>query len=387
MLEVVLPSLLNSNVTLMDRPDSTTEKKTLILVDRTLPSGKRARDCLWNQLIPSAQQKSISDERDNRESVRINEFDLVVVNWDAANGDIVTGSDDTMFYFMTRGEDRREALLQNGGILLCEFQDGKSRLHQSAYDAIFGKSEIEVMRADLAQDETLWFGPTVKVVSKFRNHPIVRGLPTVLSTHYQEDGSALFNFAADVRSMYGYKHRSSLLWLGWFQWWRKGWIPLLVADLPNDHPQRRRWFCPRPAVLLAKCQGNGLYLASTLWIAISRSKELADGICSADLYQIKKYHNRVKWLRILRDVAFPMAFLILLWETHAPLLEGVRNLAPLFAPATPFLRQLIEDFGKTWVFILALLFYLRWVWDRPYGINLFQSFRPALRNLKSFFGN
>ncbi len=364
-------------------------KKVLALADRTLDAGKRARDCQWQKIFPDCEQMSITDELKKLESVRINEYELVIVNWDAANGDIITGSDDTLFYFMTRGEDRKNILLHNGGILLCEFQGGnKGILHQTAYDAIFGKAEIAVCQANLSEPNESRHGPTAQVVWQYRNHPIVKGLPKTLATHYKECGARVINFTPNVDEMYGFKYRASILWHGWFQWWKKGWIPLLTAELPESHPYRKRWFAPRPAVLLAKCEDNGLFLASSLWIAISNLQEVADKIRSVDISTIREFHNRVLIKRAIGDVAILIGLvgLFYLFSLSVAKLIALASVASLYSRFAPHYRGVIEDFGKTWLYILAVVFYLRWIWERPYGISPFKSLRPAFRSVREFFG-
>ena len=215
-------------------------RKILVLVDRALPCGKLARDCFWDKTLASFERRSIADTIENRESVRINEFDIVIVNWDAANGDIITGANDTLLYFKTRSEDRKHLLLYNGGTLACEVQSGnKGFLHQTAYDALFGKSEVQVYSPDLAENEATRHGPKVEVVQKYKNHPIIKGMPGSIATKYVDDGAVLFNFTSDYQHMYSYKYRASMLWSGWFRWWKKGWVPLLVAKFSVPNPQNR----------------------------------------------------------------------------------------------------------------------------------------------------
>lgn len=358
---------------------------TLVLIDATLDSGPRkgrpARESSWHLVLEphSYIQQSVADSRRSGESVRINEFGSVIVNWDAANGDIVTGSDDTLFYFMTRGGDRKEAFLRKGGRLLCEFQGGMGRLHQAAYDALFGDNELEVISLDAFPEEK-WHGSEAEVWSRTfsRFHPVLNSLPKTFRTAYRDEGERLFNFVdGPVTEMYGYKYRETIFWHGWFRWWQKGWIPLLKAKLPKDHPYRTKLLAPKPAVLLAKCTGNGVMFASTMWLALSRSKDLMDSILRVDVASIQRAHNRLKWYRRVIDalIAVTLVFagraLMIAWPV-ALRWEGS--------------GKLIEDFGKTWFYILLALFYIQWIWRRPYGVSPLKSFVPALRSLRSFFG-
>lgn len=392
----------------MERDTENPEKPTvLVLVDSTLTSGakagKPARDSLWPEVLGrwSWTQQSIADSRIRRDAVRINEFSTVIVNWDGANGDIVTGSDDTLLYFRDRAEDRRHALLQRGGKLVCEFQAGVGRLHQGAYSALFGEGELQVMKANLTQqnEERLWHGPEVEVWQRFRGHPLVRGLPFTLTTKYVDHGERIFNFVdGPVGEMYGYKYRSSIFWLGWFRRWKKGWVPLLIAKLPDNHPYLKGRLTPKPAVLLVKCEGNGVLIASTLWMALSRSQALVDNIIEADVTEIKKFHSRLMRNRILVDLGTPLILAALgwfLWRLYSRIAGGwlVSEVRPLFSELGtslsllgPLYRWAVDDFGKTWVSILLLLFYIHWIWNRPFGIGHSKWFFSAIRALRAFFG-
>ena len=162
---------------------------------------------------------------------------MVIINWDAANGDYVCGSDETFLYFLTR-QDRRDALLSAGGVILSEYQSGRGQPYQAAYDAIFGAGELEVVDAMIpaeiakgeALDESRWNGCSVHTFEKYRNyHPVIAGLSHSLSANYVHDGP-LFNFdkTRPQETFYSYKYRRSF-YNGWFTCWEKGWVPLLAG--------------------------------------------------------------------------------------------------------------------------------------------------------------
>lgn len=138
-------------------------KKITVLVDRTVPSKNLpARSCFWDQILVEnpPEKLSISDSREELKKkwdgkrVRIDDFDIVIVNWDAANGDYACGSDDVFLYFLTR-KDRRTVLLANGGVLLCEFQTGKGILSQGTYNVLFGDDEVTVFEASPVQNQKI----------------------------------------------------------------------------------------------------------------------------------------------------------------------------------------------------------------------------------------
>jgi hypothetical protein len=76
---------------------ATAQKKIAVIVDRTVPANHLpARSCFWDQVLPGNQPEklSISDSKEELkktldvERVWIDDFDIVIVNWDAANGSV-----------------------------------------------------------------------------------------------------------------------------------------------------------------------------------------------------------------------------------------------------------------------------------------------------------
>jgi len=238
-----------------------------VLVDRYYDEPRKtwARTSLWETFLQSVatpsnisrciEQISISDLKALKKpkTVRIDSADVVIVNWCAANGDYICGSDDVFLYLQTRG-DRRNALLRGGGKLICEFQSGKGVLHQGAYDAIFGKGEVFVLEAKLPpeivrerdesetfkqrrkREDEKWTNISVKRNKLFRLfHPLTKNLPDSLSSNYKDD-RPLFNFDSTAQEdFFAYRHRECAF-TGWFDNWRKDWIPLLIADVRSPRP-------------------------------------------------------------------------------------------------------------------------------------------------------
>jgi hypothetical protein len=393
-------------------------KRIYVLVDRTVPSkGLPARSCFWDRVLgTAAEMQSISDSKEelrktpNREPVRIDLADFVIVNWDAANGDYACGSDDVLLYFLTR-DDRRTALLADGGILLCEFQSGKGVLHQRAYDAIFGEGEVSVFRAMLGQArkpasnesakreqekaDAEAHGATANKFEGYNNHPLIRDLPRTLESRFQDDGDHIFNFSDDYKIFQAYKDAASQLWRGWFVKWEKGWVPLLVAvsqtaDVSRAVPFWKRFaiIAPRyfrsqferrfrmpPAILLAKVEGRGLMLASTMWIAGSRCQALVDQIVKPSIVEeVRKAHRQISFRRGIQD---------LLWLTLilAVYVWAFRKYFLYFHSAPESWRwKAIGDVGFTWLLIIAFRFWKHFLRDRPYGANFFQFFEFARKS-------
>jgi hypothetical protein len=400
-----------------------TEPKIYVLVDRTIPSkGLPARSCFWDRVeLPSPPEiLSISDSnglvRSNpdAEQVRIDLADIVIVNWDASNGDYSCGSDDVYLYFLTR-KDRRTAFLANGGILLCEFQSGKGVLHQGAYNVIFGEGEVTVFEAQLGQirkparDET---GRAQQkrnearshgaVVQKFHtyfwriDHPLVKDLPNMLRARFVADTDQIFNYSTKFTEFQAYKDRKSQLWRGWFVNWRKGWVPLLVAITPKEQSARalqtvgalhriywrllklaksqyeHLFKLPR-AVLLVKVEDNGLMLASTMWIAGSQCQPLIDCIVKHDIVnEVRRSHFWIKWFRYLFDslslglIAYGYYRLFRKYYPNEAQDAGV--------------GKLLGQVGFVWLALIVWRFWRHFFCNRPYGVSVLQFFKFARKS-------
>jgi len=358
--------------------DNVHHKGICVLVDRLIPSPdcteERARTSLWKDVLSfdSFDEVSVSDEKTNKRQVRINAARVAIVNWDAANGDYMCGSDDTFTYFLTR-QDRRDALLQNGGTILCEFQSGRGQPYQGAYDAIFGAEQVEVvdatipMRDDLSNDAegAQWNNVSVHFSKYGEKHPVTRGIEPSLRSRYSFEGP-LFNFNKDrpQETFYWYRYRYSI-YNGWFTNWQKGWVPLLIADLRTPRSWFSNLFEAPPAVLLAKCQHDGLMLASTMWIAGSGCKELVDNIVNVRVSQIKKTHRYLMWRRSMADIlaGLVLCSLVLFLLNHFPNARG----------------SLLGDLGVFWATLILFRLWFHLVWRRPFGVSILQYSYPGVR--------
>jgi hypothetical protein len=358
-----------------ENPAVSRKANTCVLVDR-LYSTERARASLWGDVLApeSFSEKSITEEKKAGRPALIHRFSLLIVNWDAANGDYVCGSDDTFLFFLTRS-DRRDAFLGGGGTILCEFQSGTlGRLHQQAYDAIFGAAEVEVVNSDTIflagnwgrrTEQNKWNSRKVKVGSAYKDsHPLLAGFPEMLESRHQ--GEAPLYFFDNERPQsdyYWYQHRDSL-YNGWFSMWGRDWVPLLVADLRYPWPLYTQWLNPPPAVLLAKCHRGGLLLASTMWIAGSKCSELVSSIQKAQLSTIEKAHKTIKQHRVAYDLLIGAGLIVLI---------------AFCLVRFGWLRDnIFTEIGAVWGTVILFRFWVHLIWKRPYGVNPVQFARLGL---------
>ena len=381
-----------------------------VLVDRYYeePNQTWARTSLWKNFLDlldhdpphNLTEISISEMKRKEVAVRIDNADIVVINWDAANGDYVCGSDDVFSYFQTQ-QSRKNALLRRSGKLVCEFQSSKGVLYQGSYDAIFGDGEVVVKEAEFSRDillredenyqspefkerrireEEKWTNTKVYANRWFRLfHPLTRGLPLVLESTYA-DARSLFNFDnTDQEGFFWYRHRDSAF-NGWFCNWRKGWIPILLADIKDPEKYATEpisgykkmltrflsWLTPPRAVLLARYQGGGLMLASTMWMAIPGMQSLIKRIVEVDPDKVKKAQLAYTVWRWVTDISWGVFVGFVFW----------RCVSRLHIPRTQITVK--EDLGLIWASLIGFRLWLFLFFKRPYGGNVLRFARHGL---------
>ncbi len=112
------------------------------------------RQCFWPNLELSSFWKNQHYRAPECETFCISEYPraseifdgtgLLIVNWDAANGDPLYRSEVTLNYFSSRASVHIDSLLADGGVVLIESQAAHNRPVQEPYDAICGSGEVTV---------------------------------------------------------------------------------------------------------------------------------------------------------------------------------------------------------------------------------------------------
>lgn len=368
-----------------DRKMSDGPTKVFVLVDR-LYGDKRARTSLWKGFLTGLNYSQVDpislwEEKTKNKTVRPDDANVLIINWDNANGDYVCGSDVVLTYFQAHGH-RRDALMQRNGKLICEFQSGMGVLKQVSYDAIFGPGEVEVVDIiyppnlprrehdklseeeieQLKQAERPWIGKSVSCLKKYykKDHPILAPLEDKLPSLYNS-ADPLYHFeeGAQQEKFCWYRHApDGAIYHGWFCNWKKGWVPLLVAEPAERWPWWERLFTPPPAVLLAKSyKGGGIMLATTMWLAVPGTKELVKQILDTDVRAIEKTHKYYKRARFVTDLLWGIILGVIIWllMVHFP----------------RFKNGLIGDLGKFWLSLIGYRFWRHFFFNRPYGVNPF----------------
>lgn len=348
------------------------QKNVYVLVDAKHPGkGVRYRPSHWVQAIGSrAQVKevSIAENVKNNTVVSIENTDVLILNWDVANGQAICGADITLDFFRSAGKVRVTELMRNGGTLLVEFQTSKGVPVQDSYDAIFGLGQLEVLSEVLDDDARR--GTRATPFRRFVKHPLVPA-ESVLSAQPQDTNETLFflKFTGEEEKQRRplYERFQDSLWFGWFTWWGRGWFPLLCAELSSKHPQKyKRFPCP---VLLAKTVDKGLTLASTMVIARANCTALIERILQANLDAIRRYHRNYLLLRRVVDMLYLLLILcvltLLTWALFKLYTEE----------KTKDFRLILSvlSVGDVWAATLSLHGYKKFVWDRPMGFSVFQA--------------
>jgi hypothetical protein len=198
----------------------------------------------------------------------IREAKVVIINWDAANGDPDFGADAAQHWL----RHRRSNLLDwvcDGGILIVEGQANLGVPSQEAYDALFGTDEVQVCGPEdpmVPRLQTRRVGVQCQLTRAALTSSLFRSLPE----HVGIAGNRSYNdmFASDEagRLVAPFLREGAwpLLYRGWFRRrpfkrQRLGWVPLVKS-------KGRRF--NHPTLLVARA-GAGAIFVSTMLLASS----------------------------------------------------------------------------------------------------------------------
>jgi hypothetical protein len=352
-------------------------ERIVVIADPEAQDGDRLRHSYWDSIFGDypIEQYGLADLDKSSTVLDLKGAKLLVVSWDSANGDAAYGSSRTLQYFQSEGRVRVEELLMDGGVVLSECQTLKGVPVQAAYDAIFGRGELTVLSDILPEPERR--GDAALTADAFADHPILLGMPRRVTQNYRDLGERMFypaivgpeSTTRPVSELY----RTSL-WFGYFTHWRKGWIPLLYADLPASYVRRVGWKARPAAVLLAKVHRNGILLASTLFIAGAQFTRLIDNLRAVDMTAVRRHHESAVRRRVVADVAVGVLVALLL-------VAAIRLLIwALTAPPSSIAFWLASVSGVGGIPLVMSVWngYKRAVWGRPFG---FSVIRALIRSL------
>ena len=233
----------------------------------------------------------------------IQDSQILVVNWDAANGDPDFGADFTLRWFEHRGPEML-SWVDDGGILIIEGQASLGTPTQAAYDAILDPGEVDVcgpenpLRPELQPRR---YGHLCRVTSRAQKSDLFKALiaPDLdsrdVTRNYDEmlPGPASRVLTRDLGKL-----KWNMMYRGWFRWnplarRRLHWVSIVrTAD--------RRWWKGtfNHTVMLGAQHGRGAIFVTTMFLASSSQTELIACLFGA--------HGRAQAMPIRRGIAQPV---------------------------------------------------------------------------------
>jgi hypothetical protein len=213
-------------------------------------------------------------------------YDILIINWDAANGDQKFGSD-RLLNEIQNNKPKLKDFVKDGGILIVECQSNNWLPSQSAYDAILN-SMGSVRVTDEEPSRVGFFVrrvnlPHIEILGgdyfADNDHPILKKLPEkIYPLLIFNEGKSYnswykdrwFNPRNSVNSNVLCKTYPNKVYVGWFSSYSKEWKPLLY-DEDNKHP-----------VMIWRPYDKGAVIISTMFLASSFIPQLILNIFSKD---------------------------------------------------------------------------------------------------------
>ncbi len=209
----------------------------------------------------------------------LNDLDVVIVNWDAVNGDPEFGADFTFRWFE---HHRGEVLLwvKGGGLLIIEGQAILGVPSQRAYDALLGAGEVAVCGPEdelepRAQEAR--FGSECYIASAAKAPHAFASAMDKLTPRRQVTHEDMFpGMAAPRVAGFLAQEQWNLLYRGWFRRSlrrrsRLTWMPAIVT--------KRKGGRTHPTCLIAR-HGKGGIIATTMFLASSGQERLVEALLS-----------------------------------------------------------------------------------------------------------
>jgi hypothetical protein len=321
------------------------------------------------------------------------EFKVIIVTTDTANGSREFSGDVALSYFQNkRVAENLAQWVRKGGILLAEVQSIGGRPEQASYDAIFGSKGLRVLTSTnrhelnqgrayenvLRHERGRSSRGNVALVSRAHHwHPVCFGIHPFLANGYSYSGEEIVagHYREDGRSEFSLYYRCpELLYSGWFIDWERDWIPTLVESETAAWP-----------VLLAKRDGQGLWLASTLRLNSAQALPLIRNIVFYPVFRElwTTYHDVAIRTRKRNDIVLVLGISVVGLFLIGVVVQQVG------------LRHLVEAFdwlhlglGLSIAAVIALYpRTLRLIWRRPmsYPYVLGWFFRHLMDFLSSLF--
>lgn len=236
--------------------------KVAVIVDDLDPA--RRRKCFWEEQLSSLsgvefELVSLLDKMESRRTFDISTYDVVIFNWCVIDGAVMYQSDrlQTVLAFY---DDHFVQFVRRGGVVIMENQPKRWRPSQRAYDILFpGQLSVQ-------SRENYLFGSKVQVSARFKQHPLLQGISAPINSAYSQPPDTPW-FPPGSTSLRSLEELNpNKMYTGAFRAWSKGWLPLLYTS---------GWEKP---IMLAKTEGLGLWIVTTMFIASSNVHDLIESL-------------------------------------------------------------------------------------------------------------
>lgn len=235
--------------------------KVAVIVDDLDPALRRTS--FWEDRLaefPDLEVDVVSllDQMDKREFFNVYQYQVIIFNWCVLDGALMYHSDRAQ-QIVEFFDDHFRQFVKKGNVLIFENQPKRWHPSQRAYDTLF-RGEIAVKTT--AQQV---FGEEIVRNPQLLRHPLFQHLPARLYSNYPSKEVAWFppnsTGAASLAELHPRK-----IYSGGFARWKADWLPLMF-DKDGEYP-----------VMLAKTDGLGMYLVTTMYMASSNINDLLDSI-------------------------------------------------------------------------------------------------------------
>lgn len=264
--------------------------KVAVIVDDLDPA--RRRRCFWEEQLSSLsgvefELVSLLANMESRRFFNVYAYDVVIFNWCVLDGAVMYASDrvqDILAFY----DDHFIQFVRRGGVVIMENQPKRWRPAQRAYDILFpGQLAVQLRKNYLV-------GSKAQVNARLKEHPILQGVSAPINSAYSQPPDTSW-FPAGSTSLRSLEELNpTKMYTGAFQSWSKGWLPLLYTS---------EWESP---VMLAKTEGLGLWIVTTMFIASSNVHNFIESLvvgAPSHRTAIRQFHAAQERRRRLKTVS------------------------------------------------------------------------------------
>lgn len=254
-------------------------------------------DWVWQPMPDRQRQRKVGVPPDSLLQ-HLLDTNILIMNWDVANGDPDFGADLTMRWLTHRRPELMHWVREYGGVLIIESETRLGVPAQPAYDALLGESQVTLCGEEDALHPRRQIERNGSICSMTR---LAR--ETDHFTHLKELSARTRPFdhvfpGAGGRMLspfLSFGPGRGEIYRGWFRWnpfkrTRLPWVPLVkTADRRFNHP-----------TLLAAKFGKGAVFASTMLLAGGGQTALIEAMlrCHGDVERLPDPPRRIRVLRV-----------------------------------------------------------------------------------------